>query len=156
MNDDENIEGLSDILDTEFESKDLPMRKQTEVDIVPVNSEKLEKDLTKDYLNVRGNMKELIDQGQSAIDGILSVANDTDSPRAYEVAAQMIKTVSEMNKDLLDLHSKMKNIRQENVTVNNNTTNALYVGSTSDLQDLINQSRSSKKAFVDQDEKNDE
>ena len=50
----------------------------------------------------------------------------------------------------------MKNIRQENVTVNNNTTNALYVGSTSDLQDLINQSRSSKKAFVDQDEKNDE
>ena len=132
------------------------MRKQTEVDIVPVDSEKLEKDLTKDYLNVRGNMKELIDQGQSAIDGILSVANDTDSPRAYEVAAQMIKTVSEMNKDLLDLHSKMKNIRQENVTVNNNTTNALYVGSTSDLQDLINQSRSSKKAFVDQDEKNDE
>jgi|TARA_R100000479_G_scaffold42762_1_gene19465 hypothetical protein len=156
MKDDENIEGLSDILETEFESKDLPMRKQTEVDIVPVDSEKLEKDLTKDYLNVRGNMKELIDQGQSAIDGILSVANDTDSPRAYEVAAQMIKTVSEMNKDLLDLHSKMKNIRQENVTVNNNTTNALYVGSTSDLQDLINQSRSSKKAFVDQDEKNDE
>ena len=94
MKDDENIEGLSDILETEFESKDLPMRKQTEVDIVPVDSEKLEKDLTKDYLNVRGNMKELIDQGQSAIDGILSVANDTDSPRAYEVAAQMIKTVT--------------------------------------------------------------
>ena len=152
----ENIEGLSDALNTEFEAKDLPMRKQTEVNIVPLDSEKLEKDLTKDYANVRGNMKELIDQGQCAIDGILSVASDTDSPRAYEVAAQMIKTVAEMNKDLLDLHSKMKNIRQENVTVNNNTTNALYVGSTSDLQDLINQSRSSKKAFVDQDEANDE
>ena len=102
---DENIEGLSDALNTDFESKDLPMRKQTEVNIVPLDSEKLEKDLTKDYANVRGNMKELIDQ---------------------------------------------------NVTVNNNTTNALYVGSTSDLQDLINQSRSSKKAFVDQDEVNDE
>ena len=152
---DENIEGLSDVLDTDFKSEDLPMRKQTEVNIVPLDSEKLEKDLTRDYASVRGNMKELIDQGQCAIDGILSVASDTDSPRAYEVAAQMIKAVADMNKDLLDLHSKMKNVRQENITVNNNTTNALYVGSTSDLQDLINKSRSSKKAFVEQEE-NDE
>ena len=101
-------------------------------------------------------MKDLIIQGQDAIEGILNVANDTDSPRAYEVAAQMIKAVSEMNKDLLDMHNKVKTIRQENVTVNNNTTNAVYVGSTSELQDLINASRSSKKAFVDQEEKDDE
>ena len=54
------------------------------------------------------------------------------------------------------MHNKVKTIRQENVTVNNNTTNAVYVGSTSELQDLINASRSSKKAFVDQEEKDDE
>ncbi len=57
----------------------------------------------------------------------------------------MIKTVAEMNKDLMDLHGKMKTITKEDITVNNNTTNAIYVGSTSDLQDLINQSRSAKK-----------
>jgi hypothetical protein len=62
----------------------------------------------------------------------------------------MIKTLSETNRDLLDMHDKMKGIRKtENNTTNNTTTNAIYVGSTRDLQDIINSARSSKKAFIE-------
>ena len=152
----ENVDGISKALGISYDHKELESSIVKKIDTPLLSPEKLEKDLSRDYNNVRTNMKDLIIQGQDAIEGILNVANDTDSPRAYEVAAQMIKAVSEMNKDLLDMHNKVKTIRQENVTVNNNTTNAVYVGSTSELQDLINASRSSKKAFVDQEEKDDE
>ena len=138
---------LSEALDVEYDApepqKELVKKEVAEI----VSKEKLDKDLTNDYNNVRRNLKDLIHTGQDAIDGILSVASDSDLPRAYEVAGQMIKTVAEMNKDLMDLHGKMKNITKEDVTINNNTTNSIYVGSTSDLQDLINQSRSAKKAL---------
>ena len=60
----------------------------------------------------------------------------------------MIKTVAEMNKDLIEMHSKMKTIKKEETNLNHTTNNSIYVGSTSDLQDLINQSRSAKKAFT--------
>ena len=152
----EHVDGISKALGISYDRKEQESSIVKKIDTPLLSPEKLEKDLSRDYGSVRSNMKDLIIQGQDAIEGILNVANDTDSPRAYEVAAQMIKAVSEMNKDLLDMHNKVKTIRQENVTVNNNTTNAVYVGSTSELQDLINASRSSKKAFVDQEEKDDE
>ena len=96
-------------------------------------------------------MKELIKQGEDAIDGILNVATQGDAPRAYEVAAQMIKTVADVNKDLMELHKKIKEIKREDITLNqHNTTNqSIYVGSTSELQDLINQERSRKKAITE-------
>jgi hypothetical protein len=152
----EHVDGISKALGISYDRKEQESSIVKKIETPLLSPEKLEKDLSRDYGSVRSNMKDLIIQGQDAIEGILNVANDTDSPRAYEVAAQMIKAVSEMNKDLLDMHNKVKTIRQENVTVNNNTTNAVYVGSTSELQDLINASRSSKKAFVDQEEKDDE
>jgi|TARA_R110001592_G_scaffold331436_6_gene614249 hypothetical protein len=123
-----------------------PIVKQ--VDNVPITKEKMEKDLGADYREVRKNLKDLINTGQDAIDGILSVATDSDLPRAYEVAGQMIKTVAEMNKDLIEMHNKMKTIKKEETNLNHTTNNSIYVGSTSDLQDLINQSRSAKKAFT--------
>ena len=134
---------LSDALETTFESEEKKVtkgRKVTEIQVDAVDSEK-------DYWLVRKNMKELISTGEEAIEGILKVATEGDSPRAYEVAAQMIKTVAEANKDLIDLHKKMKDINKEETTINNTTNNALYIGSTSELQDLINQSRSAKKAL---------
>ena len=91
---------------------------------------------------------ELIKQGEDAIDGILNVATQGDAPRAYEVAAQMIKTVADVNKDLIDLHKKVKEINKEEVNINNTTNQSIYVGSTSDLQDLINQERSRTKAIT--------
>ena len=126
------------------------------IDSLPVSKERLDKDLGNDYKHVRGNLRDLIDVGQDAIDGILSVAQDSDSPRAYEVAGQMIKAVADMNKDLMDLHNKMKVITKEETTINHNTNNSIYVGSTSDLQDLINQSRSAKKALNIVDEVEDD
>jgi len=120
--------------------------KPSHIKEIEVNAE----DSEKDYWLVRKNMKELIKQGEDAIDGILNVAIQGDAPRAYEVAAQMIKTVSEVNKDLMELHKKVKEIKREDINLNqHNTTNqSIYVGSTSDLQDLINQERSRKKAIT--------
>lgn len=106
--------------------------------------------LDADFNYVRNNIKELIDNGSSAVDEILKVAKAGDSPRAYEVLGQLLKTVSEMNKDLLDLYQKSKAIKKEEIKVNHTTNNSIYVGSTSELQDLINKDRSRNKALDSQ------
>jgi hypothetical protein len=111
----------------------------------------LEKELKHDYETARRNLRELVDAGKNALDGVIAVAQEGDSPRAYEVVAQMIKTLSETNRDLLDIHDKIKGIRktENKTTTNNTTTNSIYVGSTRELQDIINSARSSTKAFID-------
>ena len=106
--------------------------------------------LDADFNYVRENIKGLIDNGSCAIDEILKVAKAGDSPRAYEVLGQLLKTVSEMNKDLIDLYQKTKQVKKEEIKVNNTTNNSIYVGSTSELQDLINQDRSRRKALDSQ------
>jgi hypothetical protein len=103
-----------------------------------------------DFNYVRDNIKGLIDNGSCAIDEILKVAKAGDSPRAYEVLGQLLKTVSEMNKDLIDLYQKSKTIKKEEIKVNHTTNNSIYVGSTSELQDLINKDRSRNKALDSQ------
>jgi len=142
MNDKKSVnEKLSEALDTEFESEEKQIETKRKVTQIQVNAN----DSEKDYWLVRRNMKELISTGEDAIEGILKVATEGDSPRAYEVAAQMIKTVSEANKDLIDLHQKMKAINKEEVNVHNTTHNSLYIGSTKELQNLINTERSTTK-----------
>ena len=145
MNDKKTVDDkISESLETTFESKEKEVTKGKKVTGIQVNAV----DSEKDYWLVRKNMKELISTGEDAVEGILKVAMEGDSPRAYEVAAQMIKTVADANKDLMDLHKKMKDINKEETNINNTTNNALYIGSTSELQDLINQSRSAKKALT--------
>jgi hypothetical protein len=119
------------------------------VDPIPLTDEKLEKDLKTDYEVVRENLKELVDMGKNALDGVIQVAQEGDQPRAYEVVAQMIKTLSETNRELMDLHNRVKTIRKIDQSVTNNTTTnqSIYVGSTKELQDIINSARSSTKAF---------
>lgn len=95
----------------------------------------------RDFEEVRRNLKEVIDRGNEAIDGILQVASETESPRAYEVAAQMIKTVADANKDLLDIHKKLKDIRKETTTVHNTTNQSLFVGSTKELQMFLKEQK---------------
>jgi len=107
------------------------------------------KQINLDFQQVRKNLKNLASTGEEAIEGILKVAQEGDSPRAYEVAATMLKTVSEINKDLIQMHHTMKMIEKPNVTEKNTTNNSIYVGSTSDLQDLINTARSRKKVLKD-------
>ena len=95
-------------------------------------------DITKDYEYTRGNLYSIIEKGQEAINGILEVAQDSDMPRAYEVAGQLIKSVSDATDKLMDLQKKLKDVNAEEekkgpTTVNN----ALFVGSTADLAKLI-------------------
>lgn len=102
--------------------------------------------LNNDFNDARQNIKSLISNGMDALDGIMKVANASDSPRAYEVAALLLKTVTEMNKDLITVHEKTENIQKEKIT--NITNNSIYVGSTTDLQNLINQSRAQNKSLT--------
>jgi len=142
----DNIDGIENALDVAFEPKE---PKAIEVKKTSEMSLSKERDFEDDYKEVRGNLRHLVSTGEAAIEGILKVATEGDHPRAYEVVSQLIKTVSEVNKDLIDLHKKTKEIKkEENKYVQKNTTNnAFYVGSTSDLQDLINASRSRTKAI---------
>lgn len=120
------------------------------VDYLPIKDEDAERDLSADYTTVRKNLRELVECGKGALDGIMTVALEGDSPRAYEVVAQMIKTLADANREVLDLHDRVKKIRKQDITTNNvsNTNNSIYVGSTKELQDIINTARSSTKAFA--------
>lgn len=97
--------------------------------------------IQKDYEYTRGNLYSLVEKGQEAINGILELAQESDSPRAFEVAGQLIKNVGDVTDKLLDLQKKMKDINKEEkggpTTV---TNNAVFVGSTSDLQKFLKSS----------------
>ena len=99
-----------------------------------------EKDVGKDYDYTRGNLYSLIEKGQEAINGIMEVAGETASPRAYEVAGQLIKSVADTTDKLMDLQKKVKEVEEDtNKTTNNVTNNALFVGSTSELSKMLKQ-----------------
>ena len=116
-----------------------------EVDaIVKSEDNKIEKsqtrinDVNKDYDYTRGNLYSLIEKGQEAINGIMEVAGETASPRAYEVAGQLIKSVADTTDKLADLHKKVKDIEADNPkTQSTVTNNALFVGSTAELQKML-------------------
>ena len=97
-----------------------------------------ENDVNKDYDYTRGNLYSLIEKGQEAINGIMEVAGETASPRAYEVAGQLIKSVADTTDKLADLHKKVKEIEEDNPkTQSTVTNNALFVGSTSELSKML-------------------
>ena len=95
-------------------------------------------DITRDYEYTRGNLYSIIEKGQEAIDGILELAQESDMPRAYEVAGQLIKSVSDATDKLMDLQKKLKDVNEEQQSKGPNTVNnALFVGSTAELAKLI-------------------
>ena len=95
-------------------------------------------EVKKDYDYTRGNLYSLIEKGQEAINGIMEVAGETASPRAYEVAGQLIKSVADTTDKLADLHKKVKDIEADNPkTQSTDTNNALFVGSTSELSKML-------------------
>ena len=97
-------------------------------------------DITRDYEYTRGNLYSIIEKGQEAIDGILELAQDSEMPRAYEVAGQLIKSVSDATDKLMDLQKKLKDVEEESSKRPTNVTNALFVGSTAELSKLIKKS----------------
>ena len=97
-------------------------------------------DVEKDYIYSRANLYSLIEKGQEAINGIMEVAGEGGSPRAYEVAGQLIKSVADTTDKLIDLQKKLKEVEDETKkTTNNVTNNAVFVGSTSELQKMLKQ-----------------
>ena len=102
-------------------------------------------DIEKDYEYTRGNLYSIIEKGQEAINGILELAEDSQMPRAYEVAGQLIKSVSDATDKLMDLQKNLKDVQEESVSKGpTNVTNALFVGSTADLSKLIKAQSDSK------------
>ena len=95
-------------------------------------------DIEKDYEYTRGNLYSIIEKGQEAINGILELAQDSEMPRAYEVAGQLIKSVSDATDKLMDLQKKLKDVNEEEKAKGPSTVNnALFVGSTSELSKLL-------------------
>ena len=96
------------------------------------------KDLQNDYEYSRGQLYNLVEKGQEAINGILELAQDSEMPRAYEVAGQLIKSVSDATDKLMDLQKKLKDVEEESTQKGPNTVNnALFVGSTAELAKLL-------------------
>ena len=118
---------LDAILDIESDIKE-----KTAVVKLPDRTENVETD----YRYARENLYNLVERGQDAIDGILELSKETEHPRAYEVAGQLIKTVGETAEKLIDLQSKLKKLEGEEQKVGNQH-NHLYVGSTSELQKFL-------------------
>jgi len=96
-----------------------------------------DKDPDSDFETGRENLYKLLDKGNEAIDGILALAKEGEHPRAYEVAGQLIKTVADVSKDLLELQEKLKKIKDVPDKGPKSVTNALFVGSTTELQKLL-------------------
>ena len=120
-------------------------------EVVPSTDRKLKKitsqvdDIKKDYDYTRGNLYSIIEKGQEAINGILELAQESDQPRAYEVAGQLIKSVADATDKLLDLQKKLKDVEEESSSKGpTNVTNALFVGSTADLAKLLKQNKENK------------
>ena len=139
----ENYESIDNALNISY-AEIVPSKKPTlrKDEVVKIN------EIDKDYDYTRGNLYSLIEKGQEAINGIMEVAGESASPRAYEVAGQLIKSVADTTDKLLDLQKKVKDVKEENgSTTNNVTNNALFVGSTSDLSKIL------KKQFLNNKDK---
>ena len=117
-------------------------------EIVPATVENVEQkiekvaevsdDIKKDYEYTRGNLYSIIEKGQEAINGILELAQESEMPRAYEVAGQLIKNVADATDKLMDLQKKLKDIDETKQSRGpTNVTNALFVGSTAELSKLL-------------------
>jgi len=102
----------------------------------------------KDYQYVQQNLKDLVNNGNMALESALKVATESDSPRAFEVVAILLKTVADLNNNVLDVHKKAKDVTGSKVEVKQ-TNNSVFVGSTKDLQNLLNKERSTEKEVVD-------
>ena len=104
-----------------------------------------EDDPKKDYEYSRAQLYNLVEKGQEAINGILDVCQDSQHPRAYEVAGQLIKSVADTTDKLLDLQKKMVDLEQPTGTGPKTVNNSVFIGSTADLQKLIKQGNINKK-----------
>ena len=128
----DNYDAIDKALNTE---SDIVESKPKNVDIIKPKGD----DIKKDYEYTRANLYSLIEKGQEAINGIMEVAEEGSSPRAYEVAGQLIKNVADTADKLMDLQKKLKDVNKEEKgsTPTNVTNNAVFLGSTAELQKFL-------------------
>jgi hypothetical protein len=130
-----NYDSIDKALNTESNIVNVDA-KLSEIEVVkPVDN-----DIRKDYEYTRANLYSLIEKGQEAINGIMELAGEGGSPRAYEVAGQLIKSVADTTDKLIDLQKKLKDVEEDTVkSPSSITNNALFVGSTSELSKILKQ-----------------
>ena len=121
--------------------KDLPFKTQTQENkLMPLPQEDwgdANEHVERDYEYQRQNFYNLVERGTDAVEGILELAKESDHPRAYEVAGNLIKQVAEVTEKLGDLQEKMKRLKEVPNNAPKNVTNALFVGSTAELQKML-------------------
>jgi len=128
------LDNAFNITPTEVEVDPVEVKEPVGIQKPPITKD----DITRDYEYTRGNLYSIIEKGQEAIDGILELAQESDMPRAYEVAGQLIKSVSDATDKLMDLQKKLKDVNEEQQSKGPSTVNnALFVGSTAELAKLI-------------------
>jgi hypothetical protein len=116
----------------------IPTQELTEVSRYPADLlDDVTEDIDNDYKYQRDNFYNLVEKGSAAIEGILELAKEGEHPRAYEVAGNLIKQVAEVTEKLGDLQEKMRKLKEVPNNAPKNVTNALFVGSTKELQKLI-------------------
>ena len=121
--------GVFDPVETAIQQNNIVVPKK-----VPQSNED---DIENDYKYQRENFYGLVERGQDAIDGILELAKEGEHPRAYEVAGNLIKQVAEVTEKLGDLQEKMRKLKEVPNSAPKNVTNALFVGSTAELQKML-------------------
>ena len=133
-----NYEDLDKALNIESSIVEVE-KSSTSIDIpIDVSSSRSD-DIIKDYEYSRANLYSLIEKGQEAINGIMELAGEGGSPRAYEVAGQLIKSVGDVADKLIDLQKKVKEVEDDVSKTTNVTNNAVFIGSTTELSKLLKQ-----------------
>ena len=129
----DQFDSINDTLDVEVQAEEIV--KETKTELKKIRAQEAH---VKDYEYTRGNLYSLIEKGQEAINGILELAQEGQQPRAYEVGGQLIKSVGDVSDKLLDLQQKMRDLNKEEKSSSPTTVNnALFVGSTAELQKLL-------------------
>lgn len=133
-------EKLNDIFDVQGKIVEQVTHVVSEPVVQEISGAPNDASIDADYEYARENLKSFIEQGKIAMENIIFLAKEGESPRAYEVVGQLIKTLSDTNKDLLDLGKKVKELKSKKDDTQQpaqHVTNALFVGSTAELQKLI-------------------
>ena len=133
---DDKLNEVLNITPEVIEASEISTVKETKEMVVPID-----KDAEIDFDTGRENLYKMLDKGNDAIDGILALAKEGEHPRAYEVAGQLIKTVADASKDLMAMQEKLKKLKEVPNTGPTSVTNALFVGSTTELTKLLKEKK---------------
>ena len=131
------FDGLNQTFNTDAEI--VSKKIDSNVENIEVSINTISDDIKKDYIYTRGNLYSLIEKGQEAINGILELAQESEMPRAYEVAGQLIKSVADATDKLMELQKKLKDIEEDKPKGPTTVNNALFVGSTAELAKFLKQ-----------------